>query len=189
MNEIDLYAGREQTLVKHLILRKYIERFAHIIGSHWSSITYVDCFSGPWNVRSDNLEDSSFSIALEELRKARGTYHSKGRKISLRCFFLEKERIPYQKLKQFADQITDVEVMTRNRELEYAVDDILRFVRKGGSQTFPFIFIDPTGWSGIAMEVIKPLLSLNPGEALINFITTHVKRFIESRKRVDARDS
>lgn len=59
MADPDLYAGREQTLVKHLILGKYLERFAHIIGSHWNSITYVDCFSGPWNVKSDNLSDSS----------------------------------------------------------------------------------------------------------------------------------
>jgi len=27
------YAGREQSLVKHYILRNYLERFAHIIGS------------------------------------------------------------------------------------------------------------------------------------------------------------
>src|SRR5215510_3758069 len=108
MNEANLYIGREQTLVKHLILRRYLERFAHIIGFTWSSITYVDCFSGPWNVRSDDLKDSSFSIALEELRKARVTHRAKGKDLTLRCFFLEKERGPYARLKQFADQVTDV---------------------------------------------------------------------------------
>jgi hypothetical protein len=71
MTDTDLYVGREQTLVKHFILRHYLERFAHIVGTHWDTITYVDCFSGPWNVRSEELKDSSFSLALDELRKAR----------------------------------------------------------------------------------------------------------------------
>lgn len=73
MTSEEIYDRREQTLVKHLILRRYLEGFAHIVGSRWSSITYVDGFAGPWNVRSEQLEDSSFVIALEELRKARET--------------------------------------------------------------------------------------------------------------------
>ena len=64
MTKEELYDGREQTLVKHHILEKYLERFARIIGFTWDTITYVDCFSGPWNVQSDRFDDSSFSIAL-----------------------------------------------------------------------------------------------------------------------------
>lgn len=70
MSEGDLYAGREQTLVKHYILEHYLERFAHIVGSAWDAITYVDCFSGPWNARSERLEDSSFALALRQLKAA-----------------------------------------------------------------------------------------------------------------------
>lgn len=183
MADRDLYAGREQTLVKHLILGKYLQRFAHIIGSHWNSITYVDCFSGPWNVRSDDFKDSSFSIAIEELRKARETYRLKGKTIELRCFFLEKDPAAYARLKKFAEQIHDVKVETENAELESSIDAITSFVRQGGSDTFPFIFIDPTGWTGFAMDVIAPLLKLEPGEVLINFMTGHVERFIDSPQK------
>jgi len=97
MSNGELYAGREQTLVKHFILQKYLERFAHIIGSHWDVLTYVDCFSGPWNARSENFEDSSFTIALKELRNARDTHAKRGRSLQLRCFFLEKNRAAYAK--------------------------------------------------------------------------------------------
>jgi three-Cys-motif partner protein len=180
MSEADLYEGREQTFVKHLILGKYLEHFAHIIGFRWNSITYVDCFSGPWNVRSDDLKDSSFSIAIEELRKARETHRLKGKSIELRCFFLEKDPAAYARLKQFADQIHDAEIETRNDELESSIDAILDFVRRGGRETFPFIFIDPTGWTGFAMQNIAPLLKVDPGEVVINFITGHIKRFVES---------
>jgi len=179
MSEADLYEGREQTLVKHLILGKYLEHFAHIIGFRWNSITYVDCFSGPWNVRSDELTDSSFSIALQELRKAKETHHRlSGKSLSLRCFFLEKDPAAYARLKQFAKEIRDAEVETKNNDLESSIDAIVNFVRGGGHETFPFVFIDPTGWSGFAMQNIAPLLRFDPGEVVINFTTGHIKRFI-----------
>lgn len=175
------YAGREQTLVKHEILRRYLERFAYIVGSHWDVITYVDCFSGPWNVRSDEYADSSFAIALEELRKAKGALSSR-RRVKLRCFFLEKDRSAYARLRAFAEAIDpdDAEVVTRNATLEESVDDILGFVRRGGGRSFPFIFIDPTGWTGFEMATIKPLLQLDPGEVLINLMTGHIRRFLDS---------
>ncbi len=181
MSSSDLYAGREQTLVKHFILQKYLERFAYIVGSHWDVLTYVDCFSGPWNARSEKFEDSSFAIALKELRNARDALaKQRGRNVQLRCFFLEKNRAAYAKLKEFADGATDVKIETRNATLEESIPDIADFVRRGGAKAFPFIFIDPTGWTGFEMETIAPLLRLNPGEVLINFMTGHIRRFLES---------
>ena len=180
MSDEELYVEREQTLVKHFILRKYLERFAHIVGTFADAITYVDCFSGPWNVRSEELKDSSFSIALEELRKASRTLSARSRTLKIRCCFLEENRSAYAKLKEFADQVSDAEIVTRNSKLEDAIQDILAFVRRGGPRSFPFIFIDPTGWTGFAMRIIAPLLRLKPGEVLINFMTGHIRRFIES---------
>jgi three-Cys-motif partner protein len=183
--EPTLYIGREQTLVKHLILKKYLEKFAHILGSHWSTLTYVDCFSGPWNVRSDELSDSSFSIALNELRKARETHSARHRNISLRCLFLEKDPTAFLRLQKFADDITDAEVLPLNLELEEAVNDIVSFVKKGGDNSFPFIFIDPTGWTGFAMDVIEPLLQLKRVEVLINFMTADIRRFVTSQPQTE----
>ena len=180
MSNGDLYVDREQTLVKHIILENYLKRFAIIVGSHWDTLTYIDCFSGPWNVQSDDFKDSSFAIAIEQLRKARDVHRKRtGKTIKLRCFFLEKTPSAYAKLKQFADQINDVIIETKNKKLENAIQDILKFVQEGGPTSFPFIFIDPTGWSGFALEPITPLLRLNPGEVLITFMTEHIRRFIE----------
>ncbi|HMU54605.1 MAG TPA: three-Cys-motif partner protein TcmP [Nitrospira sp.] len=184
MSNGDLYSGREQTFVKHFILQNYLERFAIIIGSHWDTLTYVDCFSGPWKVKCEEFKDSSFTIALEQLRKAREVHRERtGRTLKLRCFFLEKTPSAYKRLKHFTDNITDVAIETKNKKLEDSVQDILDFVRDGGPNSFPFIFIDPTGWSGFAMETITPLLRLNPAEMLINFMTEHIRRFIESPQK------
>ena len=184
MSNGDLYTGREQTLVKHFILRNYLERFAIIVGSRWDTLTYVDCFSGPWNVQSDDFKDSSFAIALEQLRKAREFHKARtGRSLKLRCLFLEKKGSAYKKLKRFAEQISDVDIDPKNKKLEDAIPDILHFVKEGGLRSFPFIFIDPTGWTGFSMETIAPLLKLNPGEVLINFMTEHIRRFIDSSQQ------
>lgn len=175
LSQRNLYSGREQTLIKHLILQKYLQRFAHIIGSRWETITYVDCFAGPWNVRSDDLKDSSFSIALEQLRQARQTHPN----LKLRCFFLEKKPKPFARLKEFADNVTDAEVLPKRALLEDAIPDIVKFVKQGGENSFSFIFIDPTGWKGFEMDVIAPLLLLNRSEVLINFMTSFIRRFLE----------
>lgn len=180
MSNEELYIGREQTLVKHAILGSYLERFAHKVGAVWDTLNYVDCFSGPWNVRSDNLEDSSFAIALSELRRARDTHAQRGRKLRLRCFFLEKVPAAYERLKAFTESSKDVESITRNAVLEESVAEIVRFAKSGGPTSFSFIFIDPTGWTGFEMSTIKPLLQLTPGEVLINFMTGHIRRFIDS---------
>jgi three-Cys-motif partner protein len=177
----ELYAGREQTLVKHFILQKYLERFAYKVGSYWDALTYVDCFSGPWNARSEVFEDSSFAIALQQLRNARDTLaEQRGRNVRLRCFFLEKNRAAYVRLKEFADGVTDAKIETRNATLEESIPDITDFVKRGGAKAFPFIFIDPKGWTGFGMETIAPLLRLNPSEVLVNFMTGHIRRFLES---------
>jgi three-Cys-motif partner protein len=69
--DFTLYKGREQTGVKHLFLSEYLQRFGPIISSWCSTITYVDCFSGPWQQQSEALKDTSFFIALQELQRAR----------------------------------------------------------------------------------------------------------------------
>ena len=176
----DPYQGREQTAVKHFILERYLERFAHIIGSHWSTLTYIDCFSGPWQAQSEGLRDTSFSIALRQLRAARDTYKQKGRRIKLRCLFLEKDSDAYARLKAFAEQVTDAEIRTINSPFEDAIPELVKFARAGGKDSFPFVFIDPKGWSGIAIRTIEPLVRLQPGEVLINFMTDPIRRFVES---------
>ena len=101
------YQGREQTLVKHVVLEKYLERFAVIVGSWSDTINYVDGFSGPWNIRSDEFADSSFAIALRVLRRAREALRARGRSLRLRCFFIEANPRPYERLAKFAQDTRD----------------------------------------------------------------------------------
>lgn len=182
MTDETLYKGREQTLIKHEIFGRYVQKFSCIVGAHWDSITYIDCFSGPWKERAPDFSDTSFGIAIKNLREAREAVSKvrPGKKLKLRCFFVEKDADAYARLKQHAGQQKDIEIVTYNGEFEVAIPQILKFVQAGGQNTFPFFFIDPTGWTGFAMESLTPIIKLPTVELMINFMTGFVGRFVKT---------
>lgn len=179
-NDDELYFGREQTKTKHQILRSYLGALAKIVGRSYPSVTYVDAFSGPWGSQADNLKDTSFAIALDELRKARAEVSRTGKSLAVRCYFVERDPGAHAKLAEFVESARDEETVleTHNSDFEAAVPAIKKFVHQ--SRGFPFIFIDPKGHSGFGIEEIRPLLQLNPGEVLINFMSRHNRRFVAS---------
>ncbi len=176
----ELYRGREQTLVKHKLLRTYLGGFGHAIGLTYGAVTYVDCFSGPWRAHSQKYEDTSFAIAVDELKKARETVRRMGRELTVRCLFIEKKHTAYSQLHSFAESTQDAGLHIRTIEgrFEDKVGEIVSFVRAEPNSR-PFIFIDPRGWKAIGMSTIAPLLRLTPGEVLINLMTSHLRRFVK----------
>ena len=178
-----LYFRREQSQIKHIVLESYLERLAIIVGK-WTDVLYVDGFSGPWNSVSADFRDSSFAVALRKLRAARETVKkSFGRDLRIKCIFLERDPDAYAQLEAFSKQQADVDIVTLNRDFEAAVPDLVQIIRSHQPGFFPFILIDPTGWSGFSMETIAPLLRIRPCEVLINFMTSFIMRFIEDERQ------
>jgi three-Cys-motif partner protein len=176
------YDGREQTYVKHYVLEQYLLRFGPIIGSWCNTITYIDSFAGPWRSRHPEYRDTSFQIAVECLRHARDFVREKShRDLRLRCLFLEKDEKKFPELREYAQSLSDIEAEALNDEFEAAVPAMLQFVR-GATDAFTFLFVDPTGWAGFAMESMAPLLRVRPGEVLINLMTSHMRRFLKTEK-------
>ncbi|HVR34240.1 MAG TPA: three-Cys-motif partner protein TcmP [Methylomirabilota bacterium] len=123
VEETDPYFEREQTRIKHLVVEKYLERFARIVGQWAGGILYIDGFSGPWNTVSDDFKDSSFAIALRELRAARDTVREKHRKeLLIQCVFLEKDPVAFERLRDYAAQQTDADVTALNLPFEEATE-------------------------------------------------------------------
>jgi len=184
----ELYFRREQSQIKHVVLDQYLERFAIIVGSRWPGILYIDGFSGPWNSVSSDLKDSSFAIALKQLRSARETVRQRFQKdLRVQCVFLERDPEAFARLQEYAQEQQDVETVALNQEFEAAVPDLVRMVKAKQAQYFPFLLIDPTGWKGFSMEVIAPLIQLRPCEVLINFMTSFIRRFVkDDRAGVEA---
>lgn len=92
---------------------------------------------------------------------------------------MEKDAAAFARLDEFARTVSDAEIATKNATLEQSIDDIVAFVAERQNDAFPFVFVDPTGWTGFWLDLITPLLRLRPGEVLINFMTGHITRFAE----------
>lgn len=154
------YRGREQTLVKHILLRDYLERVAWNILSFKSDFVFVDGFSGPWKHVSDDYSDTSFGIAIEKLRKVKAGFAAKGERKSLRCVFVEKRTAAFLKLTEAAASASDLDAKALPGTFEDQVDDVLRIVGRG----FALTFVDPTGWS-FDLKKLAPLLSISQGKS------------------------
>jgi len=173
MKPVDYYKGREQTYLKHFFLEHYLEKVVHKVGFYNPNFTYVDGFSGPWKSEDEDYLDTSFGIALSQLRIARKNLEAHKRYLNLKCLFIEKERKAYQELEKRIKSVDDLEAKSIHGRFEDLIPEIKNFI----GSSFSFIFIDPTGWTGFALNKIQPIL-LNQGEVLINFMFGFINRFI-----------
>lgn len=176
------YADREQSQIKHIILQTYLGAFAPKILSWADGLTYVDAFAGPWKTTdNDSFEDSSFGIALSQLRAARDFWRTKGRTPDVECIFLEKDSAAYLQLHAFCQRQSDIQVNAFNQSFEDAIPQIVQSIgSKKKGRWFPFILVDPKGWKGFSLSHIAPLIQIQPCEVLVNFMTGHIQRFIQS---------
>lgn len=171
------YEGREQTWVKHFVLATYLERLAHIVGPHFRSLTYIDAFAGPWGNKDGQLDDTSPKIALGVLRGAKEALRARGHECGIRAMFIEQNKVGVAALKSALAEAADAELFVTNGRFEQLVPEAVQFARRPG--TFSFTFIDPCGWTGMNLAEITPLLRVEPGEVLVNFMTDHINRFVD----------
>ena len=106
------YKGREQAYFKHRLLKAYLERLFMIVGQYHKTICYVDCFAGPWQEKSDNLEDTSIAISLEIIRKCCEGLKKLGKNVQFKALFIEQDQKAYTKLESFLEGKTQ----RRNRD-------------------------------------------------------------------------
>jgi three-Cys-motif partner protein len=172
----DPYLDREQTKAKHFILRRYLQALAFKV-LRFYDITYVDGFSGPWKTKTEDFVDSSFMIAIQVLRDAQHKIQLQtGRRPRIRCFFSENNRQAYAKLAvaiaPFHKPEEDFRIKTYCGEFENAISEIQAFI----GNSFPLVFIDPTGWTGYSFSKIGSLFARAKCEVLINFMYDFVNR-------------
>ena len=173
MRAPESYRGREQTWAKHLFLERYLERVARNILSFRDEFVYVDGFSGPWQSKDEELKDTSFAIALDQLRKVRDDYGKIGKSRRIRCLFNDGDAEAHERLQHYLAAIDDIETKAVCRNFEDLVPEIVAYV----GDAFSLTFIDPTGWTDFALQKIQDLLRL-PGEVIVNLMFDYVNRFV-----------
>jgi three-Cys-motif partner protein len=169
------YRGREQTFVKHTLLKTYLERLFMIIGLSQPVIRYVDCFSGPWQEQSVNLSDTSIGISLNTMHNCRTELGKRGKPVEFRALYIEKDKGAYDKLNDHLNALTTSNIATAalNGEFFNLREQILNWC----GHDFTFFFIDPKGWRRVVeIPTLEPLLRRPQSEFLINFMYDFLAR-------------
>lgn len=167
-------------MVKHALLKSYLEKLVLIIGMNARSkgsveICYVDCFAGPWGSDDEKLEGTSISLSLKTLAACKEKLASLGVDARMRALFIEQEPDAYDRLSAYLrnDAPKSVEALPMKGDFVALRPQILEWT---GNDAFTFFFIDPKGWSPIVVDVLTPLLRRPRSEFLINFIYEFINR-------------
>ncbi len=173
------YHGREQTWLKHQVLKAYIQAWAMKLSSFARTVWFVDCFAGPWRAGDAELQDTSVAIALDALNEAQAYWRSKGHDVCAKSIFVEADSRAYQRLESFvAEKDREVEAVSLHGAFAEQVPTIQQLIGKDPA----FIFVDPTGWKGVAMESIAKLARDPRRDLMVNVMYDHINRFKDDER-------
>lgn len=172
---------REHTAVKHAILRDYLNVFIPILGSWQKRIIYIDGFCGPGSYNyKGQLIDGSPIIALKIAQEFLD-------KVELVCIFIDIEEEFCRELQQRIDDL-DLKGSYKiiSGEFKEVITDLLDKVQRMAPA---FCFIDPFGYSGLPLQVIKRFLDRPTTEVFINFMYEPISRFLSVKSQHEHMDA
>lgn len=167
------YTGREQALVKHTFLDRYLPALIGKVCSRYDEFVYVDGFAGPWQSSAgESFDDTSFGIALNHMTAQRLLYLGRGRDIRMRAFLVEKDASSFAQLERAIARFPKIEIIPLNGLMEAHAARIASCIPQAA---FSFTLIDPKGFPDIG--AMLPLLKRENAEALVNFMFDFANRF------------
>lgn len=176
----EIYEGREQALVKHALLKSYLQKLVLIIGmsarqARKAEICFVDCFAGPWGSQDEQLEGTSIALSLKTLEDCKLKLASLNVDVRMRALYIEKDPAAFARLSGFLQRQSGsaVEHECRRGDFVHLRDDIMKWC---GRDAFVFFFVDPKGWKDIVIDTMRPLLARPRSEFLINFAYNFINR-------------
>ena len=164
------------TAAKHEILRRYLGAWFPILGVGTSrELYYFDGFAGPGEYIGG--ENGSPIIALEAASQVADILPS-----VVHFVFSELDGASARHLKQLLSSRVfpsgfRVDVRAEVPFAQVMVEYLDR-LESNPSPPPVFVFIDPFGWTGFPMEVVRRILQLPRAEVFINFMYEEINRFI-----------
>jgi three-Cys-motif partner protein len=117
------------------------------------------------------LEDTSFGIALNALRRAKASWKER-RNVQMSAFLVERDATAYQQLAMVPTRYPDITVKTYNTDFLTVLPRILKEIP---TDAFGFFFIDPKGWK-IRLRDLRTLLARRSSEVIFNFMFEFINR-------------
>lgn len=182
---------KEQTMVKHELLRQYIDPWMIILFNNQEKykkqelLLYFDGFSGPGVYYTDNAKNVTCPgspIIVAEIAN-KHIMDKPGRKVTMFCIDSKKECVD-----MLREKLSDLNVYQQRWEVHHAkfdekIHSILDEMEKGCLCDQPmFFFIDPLGYTGYPINTLKRILEYPRAELFINFMIYDIIRFCEQDK-------
>ena len=181
-----VWPSRAHTRAKHRILEEYLGAWFPILSRHSSRIVYIDGFAGPG--KYEDGEEGSPVIALRTAQK-----HPQVSKFNEIVFwFIESEQKRYDLLKKELQKkfpglkggkTGRIRYDVVNGEFAQSVESALDDLEARGLGLAPtFAFLDPFGFKGLPMKVVKRILGYKKCEVMITFMDTFINRFHDQKR-------
>ena len=176
------------TAAKHAILRSYLRSWFPILGiSFPGDLFYFDGFAGPGEYSGGEPGSPVIALdaALSVSNKLKGNANFwfseiDGRYVKHLESVLARRSYP----KKFVIEVC------RPRPFESVVSGFLDDFDAGRfNLSSLFIFIDPFGWKGFPMSVVRRILEVPRAEVFINFMYEEINRFIAADDQASNFDS
>lgn len=170
---------KPHTIAKHHILEEYLKAWFPILARWAPQIVYIDGFAGPGKYQDDI--DGSPVIAVNT-----AINHDMLQSTTNITFgFIENDKERSKVLKQtlkekFPKIPSNMSLQVIDSNFQETVENMLDRLNKR-NETLPptFAFIDPFGYSGFPMTLIRRLLDNDKCEVLITFMSSFVNRFLD----------
>jgi len=160
--------------VKHALFKKYFIAWSKILGRGFRNLGYMDGFAGR-GIYSEMKRQGSPFLALDALTENKGYFDS-----SL-CVFIEKDPDNFKLLTELLESrrqslSSKIIIETHNREFEEVFPQYLDFMEE---RPF-FVFLDPFGFKGLPLSVVREILTRDKNEVFITLMTRDIRRFLDS---------
>jgi three-Cys-motif partner protein len=170
-----VWAIEPHTEAKHRILRRYLQAWIPILSARHKRLVYIDGFAGPGEYKSG--ESGSPILALST-----AAAFAQRRPLNMTFLFVEENAKRAANLESAVARMAPpatFQVEVRRGQCDVEINALLDQLRSDGESLAPtFTLLDPFGWVGTPMSLVKRLMANDRCEVLITFMLEEMNRFL-----------
>lgn len=168
------------TAAKHLLLKRYLDRWFPILGKYNQRINYIDGFAGPGEYEGGEAGSPLLAIEAAKYHVERGTLAPN---VNINFIFIEADPGFASHLRNRLSGLScppQFKISVVPGEYADVIGGILDRLQQEGKLLAPtFAFVDPFGFSGIPFDLMARILSHPKCEVFVNIMVEFINRFLE----------
>ena len=168
------------TAAKHLLLKRYLDRWFPILGKYNRIINYIDGFAGPGEYEGGETGSPLLAIEAAKYHVDHGTLPDN---VTINFIFVEAKPDYADHLVGKLNGLTNrsqFRITVINGRFANVISGILDRLEKESKFLDPmFAFVDPFGFSGIPFDLMGRILSYPRCEIFVNIMVEFINRFID----------